>query len=63
MIYFLVSIATISYMIYKCIWKHKSDVKRKDSPNDINHMSDDNNIDKEDLKFRDTCKLPWHNVT
>ncbi len=61
MIYFLVSIATISYMIYKCIWKHKSDVIRKDSPNDINHMSDDNNIDKEDLKFTLDLVNSWVN--
>ena len=50
-IYFFVSIAAISYMFYKCVWKHKCNVTKKDSPDDNNHVSDNNNIDKEDMKF------------
>ena len=51
MIYFSVSIAAILFMYYKCIWKHKCNVIEKDSADDSNHVSDDNNIGKEDLKF------------
>lgn len=50
-IYFFVSITAILYMFYKCTWKHKCNVTKKDSQDDSNHVSDDNNIDKEDLKF------------
>ena len=50
-IYFFVSIAAILYMFYKCTWEHKCNVTKKDSQDDSNHVSDDNNIDKEDLKF------------
>ncbi len=50
-IYFFVSIAAILYVFYKCAWKHKCNVTKKDSQDDSNHVSDDNNIDKEDLKF------------
>ena len=51
MIYFFVSIATISYMLYKCVWEHKCNVTKKGSPDDSNHVSGDNNISTEDLKF------------
>lgn len=60
-IYFFVSIAAISYMFYKCVWKHKCNVTKKDSPDDNNHVSDNNNIDKEDMKFTLELVNSWIN--
>lgn len=61
MIYFFVSIAAILYMFYKCVWKHKCNVTKKDSPDDNNHVSYNNNIDKEDLKFTLELVNSWIN--
>lgn len=60
-IYFFVSFAAISYMFYKCIWKHECNVTKKNSPDDNNHVSDNNNIDKEDLKFTLELVNSWIN--
>ena len=61
MVYFGVSIATISYMIYKCFWEHECNVIKNDSQKDGNHVSDDNNLDKEDLKFTLELVNSWVN--
>ena len=60
-IYFFVSIAAISYMFYKCVWKHKCNVTKKGSPDDNNNVSDHNNIDKEDMKFTLELVNSWIN--
>ncbi len=59
MIYFFVSIATILYMSYKCVRKHKYNITKKDSPDENNHVSDSNN--KEDLKFTLEVVNSWIN--